>query len=511
MIRPLINRYIKSLIEEQNLAKKKTKYPRSCKEFAELVPAKTPAELQNLKDLAERDGEIKQPLFVWKEKNILLLGYEELQLAKATNLSFKIVEVSAKDKESAKAWIADKCFSNTNLTAYQKITLALELEDYYKDQLKKCRLGLQTQRKKAPKVDTLKYIGDKVGYHRTWVARVKYINENIKTHTAKEGTPIKYKRDLMRVRQSLEEQKTGIRNASLRVQDIVRRIRRKKNAHSLRKFVNPPKGTYISQIINGDCVQVMKDMASHGLAEQISLITFSPKYNNRTNYGSICNDDLPHDEYLKWLGTVITAAAVLLKRGGKLIINIDSMTNVRKKEQGQPYKFPILFDLYNLVNELAIDLHYMQDICWHKTNGPAGKKTAWGSYCKPSAPNLTRDHEYLIVWAKGEWKLKNETGLESDLTAAEWKEWIKSTWHIAAASSRAKDGEEHPCRWPERLVHRITKMFTWPGDICLDPFNGTGNSTVVFKQLGRRYIGIDLNDNYCEAAKRRTEEATFEL
>jgi len=489
------------------LAKKKTKYPRTCKELENLVPAKTDAELQNLKDLALRDGEIKQPLFVWKEKNILLLGYEELQLAKEKKLPFKIVKVSAKDKDSAKAWIVTKCLSQTNLSTYKKITLALKLEDYYRQELKICRLNLQKQGKKAL-TDTLGYIGSIVGYHRTWVSKVRSLNKTISKYSANDKVPKKERQSLLNLKKALENDLVNIRNGYERAKEIARKIRRTKDADKNAKFINA-KGKY--EIIRGDCVKVMKRMAQNGLAEEISLITFSPKYNNKTNYGPGCNDDLPYDKYLKWLGTVFVAAARLLKRGGKLIVNIDSMTNELKKEQGQPYKFPILFDLYNLVNRLDIDLRYMQDICWHKTNGPAGKKTAWGSYCKPSAPNLTRDHEYLIVWAKGEWKLKNETGLESDLTAAEWKEWIKSTWHIASASSRAKEGEEHPCRWPERLVYRITKMFTWPGDICLDPFNGTGNSTVVFKQLGRRYIGIDLNDNYCQAAKRRTEAATFEL
>ena len=254
---------------------------------------------------------------------------------------------------------------------------------------------------------------------------------------------------------------------------------------------------------------MMKDMAFQGLAGKISLITCSPNYNNDTNYGPNHNDNLPYDEYLHWLGKFFKAAAPLLRNGGKIVINIDSMTNKNKhKGKGQPYKFPIFADLVNLVAQLNVGLRYMQDICWWKYNGPCGKKTAWGEYCSPSSPALVRDHEYLIVWAKEDWKLPNETGFESDITPAEWKKWIKSTWRIASASSKARKGEEHPCRWPEKLVERITRLFTWPGDICMDPMNGTGNSTVMFKTCNRKYIGIDQNSNYCKAAKRRTEEAT---
>ena len=66
---------------------------------------------------------------------------------------------------------------------------------------------------------------------------------------------------------------------------------------------------------------------------------------------------------------------------------------------------------------------------------------------------------------------------------------------------------DHPAMFPEDLVERCLKLFSYKNDIILDPFNGAGTSTVVAARLGRRYIGIDVSEEYCKTAATRTKES----
>ena len=62
---------------------------------------------------------------------------------------------------------------------------------------------------------------------------------------------------------------------------------------------------------------------------------------------------------------------------------------------------------------------------------------------------------------------------------------------------------DHPAMFPENLVARLLKVFSYPGDIVLDPFNGVGTTTVVASRLNRRYLGLDISPDYCDTAEAR--------
>jgi len=68
---------------------------------------------------------------------------------------------------------------------------------------------------------------------------------------------------------------------------------------------------------------------------------------------------------------------------------------------------------------------------------------------------------------------------------------------------------KHPAMFPEELVARLLKLFSYKNDIVLDPFNGVGTTTVVAKRLNRRYIGVDISKEYCDTAIRRLSETLF--
>ena len=79
----------------------------------------------------------------------------------------------------------------------------------------------------------------------------------------------------------------------------------------------------------------------------------------------------------------------------------------------------------------------------------------------------------------------------ADITGDEFKEWVYAKWSIAPEKKMKEFG--HPAMFPERLANRTLKLFSFKGDIILDPFNGVGTTTKVAKQTGRRYLGIDTS------------------
>jgi site-specific DNA-methyltransferase (adenine-specific) len=108
------------------------------------------------------------------------------------------------------------------------------------------------------------------------------------------------------------------------------------------------------------------------------------------------------------------------------------------------------------------------------------------------------------VWSYGQFDLLKEDGQVSDLTASEFDEYTRSLWPL---SSVTRINTYHPTAFPDRLVKRLIKLFSYPSDIILDPFNGSGTTTAAAASLSRRYIGIDQNPNYCEFARQRTEKS----
>lgn len=67
----------------------------------------------------------------------------------------------------------------------------------------------------------------------------------------------------------------------------------------------------------------------------------------------------------------------------------------------------------------------------------------------------------------------------------------------------------HPAMFPENLVERVLKLFSFKNDVVLDPFNGAGTTTVVAKKNGRKYLGIDISQEYCDTAEKRIEEVNY--
>jgi len=145
------------------------------------------------------------------------------------------------------------------------------------------------------------------------------------------------------------------------------------------------------------------------------------------------------------------------------------------------------------------------EILWEKNNYNC-KYTAWGSWKSPSNPYLKYTWEFIEIFAKGTLK-KDGSPEDADITSDEFKKWVVAKWSIAP--ERNMKEYNHPAMFPEELALRIIKLFSFAGDIVLDPFNGVGTTTLMAKKLMRKFIGIDISQEYCEIAQKRLKATLF--
>jgi site-specific DNA-methyltransferase (adenine-specific) len=117
-------------------------------------------------------------------------------------------------------------------------------------------------------------------------------------------------------------------------------------------------------------------------------------------------------------------------------------------------------------------------------------------------PYIKYTWEFVEVFDK---ETHKKTGLREDIdiTADEFKEWVIGRWTIPPEHHMKEF--DHPAMFPEELPRRLMKLFSYKNDIVLDPFNGVGTTTLVAAKQGRRYIGIDVSEQYCDTARQRLE------
>jgi DNA modification methylase len=252
------------------------------------------------------------------------------------------------------------------------------------------------------------------------------------------------------------------------------------------KVNNPLPKSYENLIICRDSEEVLKQLPDNC----IDLVITSPPYNFGFGYDT-SKDGIDWEKYFQKLFDIFDECIRVLKYGGRIIVNI------------QP-----LFSDY-VPSHHIISNHFMEkkmiwkgEILWEKNNYNC-KYCAWGSWKSPSSPYLKYTWEFLEIFAKGDLKKegKNE---DIDISPDDFKKWVVAKWSIAP--ERKMTHYDHPAMFPEELVERALKLFSFEEDIILDPFNGVGTTCVVAKRFNRKYIGIDVSQKYCNIAKKRVKE-----
>jgi DNA modification methylase len=245
---------------------------------------------------------------------------------------------------------------------------------------------------------------------------------------------------------------------------------------------------YVNRIICGDAHHVLSALP----AESIDMIITSPPYNFGHSYAQDLHDDTHEwNEYFKKLLRVWQECERVLKPGGRMAVNVQPL-------------FSDYVPTHHIISRQLADLGLLwkAEFLWEKNNYNA-KFTAWGSWKSPSMPYIKYTWEFIEVFDKGTHK-KTGRKEDIDITGDEFKEWVLGKW-VFPPETRMKD-HDHPAMFPEELPKRLMKLFTYKNDIVLDPFNGAGTTTLVAKKLHRRFIGIDLSDQYSTTALKRLGE-----
>jgi DNA modification methylase len=247
---------------------------------------------------------------------------------------------------------------------------------------------------------------------------------------------------------------------------------------------------FVNHIICADAFQALACIPD----ESIDLIITSPPY----NFGHAYAQD-PHDDTYEWncyfeqLLIVWRECERVLKTGGRIAVNI------------QPLFSDYVPTHHVISHQLAsLGLLWKAEFLWEKNNYNA-KYTAWGSWKSPSMPYIKYTWEFIEVFDKVTRKKRGRRE-DIDITADEFKEWVLGKWSFPP-EIRMKD-YNHPAMFPEELPRRLMKLFSYKNDIVLDPFNGAGTTTLVAWKQHRRFIGIDVSQQYCDMALQRLVNAS---
>ncbi len=225
----------------------------------------------------------------------------------------------------------------------------------------------------------------------------------------------------------------------------------------------------------------------------VDLVFTSPPYNFGLDYES-SEDGTDWEGYFEKLFRVFDECIRVLKFGGRIVVNIQPL-------------FSSYIPSHHFISNFFTGrrLIWKGEILWEKNNYNC-KYTAWGSWKSPSNPYLKYTWEFLEIFCKGDMK-KTGNSEDADITADEFKQWVVAKWSIAPERDMEKYG--HPAMFPEELAYRVIRLFRFRNDVVLDPFNGVGTTTAVARRLGRRFVGIDVSEEYCSTAERRLCETSY--
>jgi DNA modification methylase len=221
----------------------------------------------------------------------------------------------------------------------------------------------------------------------------------------------------------------------------------------------------------------------------VHLMATSPPYNVGKEY----DDDLSMDHYLAFLKRTWSEVKRVLVPGGRACINI---ANLGRK----PY---LPLHAFIIRDMLELGFWMRGEIIWDKASS-ASASTAWGSWRSPANPTLRDVHEYILVFSKGQARRQNLAKGSSTITRDEFLEYTKSVWKFPAVSAR-KIG--HPAPFPLELPLRLIQLYTYAGDVVLDPFMGSGQTAIAALKTGRHYIGYEIDGTYFQLAEKRIQEA----
>ncbi len=266
------------------------------------------------------------------------------------------------------------------------------------------------------------------------------------------------------------------------------------------------------KIIIGDS-RYMKEVPD----ESVHLIITSPPYWQLKDYGNSnqigFNDT--YEDYINNLNLVWKECHRVLHKGCRLCINIGDQF-ARSVYYGRYKVIPIRTEIIKFCESAGFD--YMGAIIWQKvtTCHTTGGATVMGSFPYPRNGILKLDYEFILIFKKYGTppKVSKELKEQSKLTKEEWNQYFSGHWNFPGEKQ-----DKHLAMFPEELPRRLIKMFSFVGDTVLDPFLGSGTTSLAAKNLKRNSIGYEINESFLPLIKQKLgltqgtlfQDAIFEI
>ncbi len=241
----------------------------------------------------------------------------------------------------------------------------------------------------------------------------------------------------------------------------------------------------------------------------VALVVTSPPYFVGKDYEADLSEGHVPSTYLEYLAgvrDVFDACVRKLEPGGRMAVNV---ANLGRK----PYR-SLAADIISILQD-DLGLLLRGEIIWQKARG-AGGSCAWGSFQSPANPVLRDLTERVIVASKGRFdravsrKQRARRGLPSEVSVSvdDFLDATTDVWEIPAESAKRVG---HPAPFPVELPQRLIHLYTYVGDLVLDPYMGSGTTGVAAIRTGRHYVGFDLDEEYIRKAERRIKKESQRL
>lgn len=258
------------------------------------------------------------------------------------------------------------------------------------------------------------------------------------------------------------------------------------------------KPAVLDRLFLGDAREMTDDQVAD---RSVALVVTSPPYFTGKEYETdMAAGHVPasYVEYLEMLRDVLAVCLDKLEPGGRMAINV---ANLGRK----PYRSLSADVISVLQDDLGMLLR--GEIIWQKAKG-AGGSCAWGSFRSPQNPVLRDVTERVVVASKGRFDRavkrtkREELGLPHE-SSIETDEFLEATIDIWEIPSESATRVGHPAPFPLALPRRLIELYTYRGDLVLDPFVGSGTTAVAAMATGRHYVGFDTEQPYLDLAERR--------
>ena len=267
---------------------------------------------------------------------------------------------------------------------------------------------------------------------------------------------------------------------------------------------------YVGKIINGDCIEVMAKMPE----SSVDLIVTSPPYGVGIAYDTF-NDDIEFEQYKLFSASWLREAYRVLKDDGRIALNIPYEIN--RQEKGG--RILMVSELWQVMKSIGYKFYGIVDL--EEDSPHRSKTTAWGSWMSPSAPYIYNPKECVLLaykkthikkikgepeWVGEVMDIEQEDGTTKKKTVyqeehkKEFMELVYGQWDYFADTKQMTKAT-----FSMDIPMKAIKILTYRNDIVLDPFTGSGTSVCAAEIGGRRWIGIELSENYSKVARDRVQ------